>query len=226
LKSNNKIAFLIFADDPHIEASKKRFAYHAGQKTNRQVSAALNAAISRAAQLSGLPVIRIGSNLQRGANFGEKLANAFDLVFQKGYEKVIAVGNDCPELSVSILKHAVLILDQNEFVLGPAKDGGCYLIGITRSSFKKDSFAILPWQTPHLYNALVLHSNSELSSALPALRDLDTEADIFRSNPSLSLVRVIIFMIRSCLKMTLIKPFLYNFEIFKNLFQLRAPPIY
>ena len=95
MKSTHKIAILIFADNPHIEASKKRFAFHAGKKTNQQISATLNAAISSLTQSSGLPVYVVGSNLQHGANFGEKLANAFDFVFQKGYEKVISVGNDC-----------------------------------------------------------------------------------------------------------------------------------
>lgn len=226
MKFNNKIAFLIFADDPYIEASKKRFAYSAGKKTNLQVSATLNASITRLTQLSGLPAIVIGSDLQHGANFGEKLANAFDFVFQKGYEKVIAVGNDCLELSVSLLKRAALKIGENEFVYGPSSDGGCYLIGLTRTSFRKDSFAILPWQTQYLYDALLRYSNSERSCSMPVLHDLDKEADAFQSNPSFSLVRVIICLIRSYLKPAIKNFFLYNFGFLENLFQLRAPPVY
>jgi glycosyltransferase A (GT-A) superfamily protein (DUF2064 family) len=169
----------------------------------------------------------IGSDQQHGADFGEKLANAFDNVFAKGYEKVIALGNDCLELSVALLKRATEQLKKNDCVYGQAADGGCYLIGETESAFDKGAFTALPWKTSCLYEALVLHSKPwvKVSQMLPVLHDLDTETDAYQNRSSVSLAAVVLNLINSSAKQLIGRFDAYHLGYFITLFQLRAPPV-
>ncbi|MFQ5640583.1 MAG: TIGR04282 family arsenosugar biosynthesis glycosyltransferase [bacterium] len=66
---------------------------------------------------------------QEGDSLGERLQNAFQLVFNKNVDKVMALGSDSPTLPVNLVKSAFDRLDSVDLVLGPAEDGGYYLIG-------------------------------------------------------------------------------------------------
>lgn len=83
--------------------------------------------------------------VQSGANLGERMSNAFAYLFAKGYSSVVIIGTDCPELKVSDLNKAFLALSQNDLVIGPAKDGGYYLLG--KSCFCPELFRDIPWST-------------------------------------------------------------------------------
>ncbi|MBK9106346.1 MAG: DUF2064 domain-containing protein [Saprospiraceae bacterium] len=65
---------------------------------------------------------------QSSGDLGKKMADAFSLVL-RNHPKAVLIGSDCPTLSTSILNEAFSLLDQNDIVLGPARDGGYYLIG-------------------------------------------------------------------------------------------------
>ncbi len=67
---------------------------------------------------------------QEGDDLGERMHNAFSLGFEKGYKKIILIGSDIYDLKESDLKTAFKALDDAEYVLGPAKDGGYYLLGM------------------------------------------------------------------------------------------------
>jgi uncharacterized protein len=69
---------------------------------------------------------------QNGADLGERMCNAFRNIFDKGYENVIIIGTDCYELNDQILNNAFEKLSENDFVLGPANDGGYYLLGMKK----------------------------------------------------------------------------------------------
>ncbi|MCG2419251.1 TIGR04282 family arsenosugar biosynthesis glycosyltransferase [Aequorivita sp. F47161] len=68
--------------------------------------------------------------LQSGENLGEKMNNAFSELFDMGYESVLIVGSDIFEINQKDIENAFDALQSNQLVIGPAKDGGYYLLGM------------------------------------------------------------------------------------------------
>ena len=130
-----------------------------------------------AASRTGLPVFTCFSSRQVGKDFGERLTNAIDSIFALGYQRVITIGNDCPMVSTSLLKDVSQQLDENEVVLGPATDGGVYLIGLDRAAWDARTFQALPWQSDSLQEAFAAYYSS--ISWLETFRDLDHRSDLF-----------------------------------------------
>lgn len=136
---------------------------------NRQVAEAFYQHARRAVESSDLPVFEVNGAQQRGDDFGTRLANAVADAFAQGYERVIAVGSDCPRLHEVDWQAAVDRLEQGTPVLGPTQDGeGAYLIGLSRAHFDPQAFAALPWQTPALFAALSRHL-TEHTGVVPSL---------------------------------------------------------
>ncbi|MDQ3020640.1 MAG: TIGR04282 family arsenosugar biosynthesis glycosyltransferase [Bacteroidota bacterium] len=75
--------------------------------------------------------------IQTGNDLGEKMKNAFEIIFQKRYTKAVIIGTDCPELDSNIINEAFEKLSHFDIVIGPAKDGGYYLLGM------KEQYAFL-----------------------------------------------------------------------------------
>jgi len=115
---------------------------------------------------------------QKGKELGEKMSNAFLKSFNMGYKKVIIIGSDCFELNENIITDAFTILNDNEVVLGPAKDGGYYLLGM--KFFHPSLFQNKVWSTENvLLDTLLDLSNLNLSyKLLPTLSDIDEEKDL------------------------------------------------
>jgi len=129
---------------------------------------------------SGLPLIKSDDTTQIGNSFGERLANAIEGVFEQGYEQVIAIGNDCPNFSHQMLQTAQVQLAAQKMVIGPAADGGAYLIGLHREIYKRQKFIDLDWETDELQKNLIDYGR-ELSTKIYSLSneiDIDTEADL------------------------------------------------
>lgn len=82
---------------------------------------------------------------QSGGDLGERMRNAFAQGFQRGYQQIIAIGADCPELDEACLRRAAGLLAESDVVLGPASDGGYYLIGLRRPEPRL--FAGIEWST-------------------------------------------------------------------------------
>ena len=74
---------------------------------------------------------RFLKTVQRGADLGERMRNALEDAFAAGRKKVCLVGVDIPRLDGAIIRSAFSALDRNRAVVGPAKDGGYYLIGFS-----------------------------------------------------------------------------------------------
>ncbi|MCY7423064.1 MAG: DUF2064 domain-containing protein [Chitinophagaceae bacterium] len=132
----------------------------------------------------GFPVYTSTQQNQSGNNFGERISNAIQQVFELGFKKIIIVGNDCPLLNGVILKKAIHSLQNNEVVIGPDKRGGIYLLGITKEYFLKQAIENLPWQTTRL--ALTLKEYCKDLHIAPlvlnALNDINETSDIFFFN--------------------------------------------
>jgi len=177
--SKQKTAILLFTRSAKEEAACKVFESSLGAKGNIRIAEKLIERAHYTAYKSHSDVLVYDSNVQTGSTFGERLANAFGEVFEKGYDNVIAIGNDCPYLDSQILQMAVNHLQRYNTVLGPAADGGAYLIGLNKSVFNKQAFTTLPWNSGVLYKTLVssLHNGTNTLFELPELTDIDRESD-------------------------------------------------
>lgn len=116
--------------------------------------------------------------LQKGETLGDKMSNAFLRAFKTGYKKVIIIGSDCLELNKDLIEDAFNLLDTKEVVLGPAKDGGYYLLGM--KNFYATLFENKTWSSENvLLDTLLDLSNLDLSfKLLPTLSDIDDEKDL------------------------------------------------
>ncbi len=173
-------AILLFTRSPEEEARHKTFVSHEGRAVNAGVAGRLIEHTHRIAERTELDVFLYSSRQQRGATFGERLAHAFDDLYALGYDRVIAIGNDTPTLTVEDLRQAAAELDRKEAVLGPTLDGGAYLIGLRASAFTAASFAALPWETNRLLASLNAHLIEQGSKVfhLEIQRDVDTPKDL------------------------------------------------
>jgi len=121
----------------------------------------------------------LSKNIQDGDGLGERMESAFSHIFrsESGPVKVVLIGSDCPELTSVHINQAFELLDTSDVVLGPALDGGYYLIGM-----KKNHPAIwleIDWSTDRVYQQTIDKINKfNLSySVLPILQDIDTQED-------------------------------------------------
>ncbi len=116
--------------------------------------------------------------LQRGQGLGERMANAFRAGFAAGYGSVVVIGSDCRELTAGIVETAFDRLQQYDVVIGPALDGGYYLLGM--KELHKDIFENKVWGTAGVMRATLADvARLGLScSRLPALNDIDTVDDL------------------------------------------------
>ncbi len=116
-------------------------------------------------------------------DLGERMHTALQRCFGEGAEKVVIVGTDCPGLSGRIMLRAFDELEQTPLVLGPARDGGYYLIGLTGVPPKL--FEGIPWGTDKVLEmTLDLAKRLELPvTLLIPLDDVDCPDDL--DNPSL-----------------------------------------
>ncbi|MDN3204499.1 TIGR04282 family arsenosugar biosynthesis glycosyltransferase [Algoriphagus sediminis] len=114
---------------------------------------------------------------QSGNNLGQKMANAFAEVLAKGYEKVLLIGTDCGVLTSDLLDRGFEILDEKDLVIGPAQDGGYYLIGMKIS--RPEIFENIPWSSEEVLSLTVKRVESEglTYGLLPVLSDVDTYED-------------------------------------------------
>jgi rSAM/selenodomain-associated transferase 1 len=117
---------------------------------------------------------------QRGHDLGERLTHALDELLAGTGARVVVIGADCPELTPGILREAFDALGPADLVLGPASDGGYYLIGLRRPA--PALFASIAWGTASvLEQTLDRARRSGLETALlGGLADLDTPDDLVR----------------------------------------------
>ncbi len=116
-------------------------------------------------------------HVQVGNDLGERMGNAFNDAFEAGTDKAVIIGSDCGELTPEILEKAFLALDEVPLVLGPAKDGGYYLLGMRK--FHPSLFEAMPWSQANLLTK-TLEKVEGLGLAyhlLPTLSDVDREED-------------------------------------------------
>ena len=115
---------------------------------------------------------------QQGEGLGERLSDALKQKWNEGFRKLVFIGTDSPVLGIEDLQAAFQALDQSEVVLGPATDGGYYLIGF--STLLPALFSGISWGTSEVFRETVqqLETNSIRWQCLRESFDLDTYEDL------------------------------------------------
>ena len=115
---------------------------------------------------------------QIGENLGERMHTAFIALFAQGFTQVLVIGTDVPSLPLAHYQQAVAMLSAHELVLGPAGDGGYYLVGLTRPA--PELFRDISWSTDQVLAQTRERAQQAglRTSLLPVWRDVDTIEDL------------------------------------------------
>ena len=115
---------------------------------------------------------------QVGADLGARMSHAFSWGFEQGYDQICIIGSDCATLSTEILEEAFSVLNEKDFVIGPAKDGGYYLIGM--SHFYPKVFEDKVWSTADVRKEAIadLEAGNKSYKLLIELSDVDVVDDL------------------------------------------------
>jgi glycosyltransferase A (GT-A) superfamily protein (DUF2064 family) len=197
LTSHPKTAILVFANSATEELM------HKPMLKGEVLFEALTLDTLKKVKNSGLPYFLVSEKEQKGTSFGERFTNAIQQVFEKGYQNIITIGNDSPQLKTSHLTNAHNALTQGKTVLGPSLDGGFYLMGIHKDDFNVELFKRLPWQRMNLFNQiseLLVQSDCALHR-LQILGDIDHFKDVkrfsgFRSSISVSVLLILATLLK------------------------------
>lgn len=119
-------------------------------------------------------------SIQSKGDLGERMNTAIQNIKNQGYEKVIVLGSDCAEINAKDIDKAFDKLNTNDYVLGPALDGGYYLIGMNEVS--PTLFQNMKWSTENVLSDTVARINAKncTHSLLEAKSDIDFEEDLKR----------------------------------------------
>ncbi|MHA7131449.1 TIGR04282 family arsenosugar biosynthesis glycosyltransferase [Algoriphagus namhaensis] len=123
------------------------------------------------------PKIEFEARLQEGKDLGEKMKNAFQWAFDASFSRVLILGTDCADLRVTHLQQAFVALEDVDAVLGPAQDGGYYLLGL--SKFYPSIFEGISWSSDQVFeqtSAKLKEQKAQLET-LETLYDVDEEQD-------------------------------------------------
>lgn len=120
--------------------------------------------------------------VQQGEDLGERMHNAFKEAFDDGYEKIVLIGSDLPDISSKHILNGIEALDNNDVVFGPAEDGGYYLVGLSKPNALV--FENKPWSQPNLLEVTLneLQQHSINYGILETLNDIDTYEDLIASD--------------------------------------------
>jgi rSAM/selenodomain-associated transferase 1 len=121
--------------------------------------------------------------MQTGLTLGDRLSMSFsERFFFHATQKIIAIGVDDPQLPRDLIDHAFGLLDSCEWVIGPASDGGYYLIGCRVSAFDSDVFQNIEWGTSSVFASTLakIRDWENCVAVLPLRHDIDLAEDLQR----------------------------------------------
>jgi len=130
-----------------------------------------------AAEIQGWLQEDWNSSPQGGGDLGQRLQSAFERAFATGVKRAVIIGSDCPAIIAEDIDKAWRSLQTHDVVLGPATDGGYWLIGLGRP--QPQLFHDIPWSTERVF----IETTKRIQQAglsvqlLRELQDVDTEAD-------------------------------------------------
>lgn len=196
-KVQKSTAILVFANSSSVDGVRK------GIPNSKALFTALNADIVQKVKKTNLPFLIYNEELQIGSDFGTRFTTAIQSVFAKGFESVIAVGNDTPNLTVAGLMRSYEEVKKGKTVIGPSLDGGIYLIGVHVNRFDATTFRELPWEQRNLFEETARQfMRKGMLHQLPRLGDIDVLKDVeqiilLRNSISKTLITIFLQIIRS-----------------------------
>lgn len=125
---------------------------------------------------------------QEEGDLGYRMKSAFAGAFEADYEKVVIIGSDCYELDAATILEAFKELDHNDCVVGPANDGGYYLLGMRQ--FVPELFDDIAWSTKEVYPSTLAECEKQKLSvvSLKEMTDIDEFCDIEKFDDLVDLV--------------------------------------
>jgi len=119
--------------------------------------------------------------VQKGQSLGERMSHAFKQGFEDGYESIVLIGSDLPDITETQINAGLQELTTSDVVFGPAEDGGYYLVGF--SKFHDFVFQNKPWSQENLLTETLaeLKEKRVTFSTLETLNDIDTFEDLIAS---------------------------------------------
>ncbi|WP_050607054.1 TIGR04282 family arsenosugar biosynthesis glycosyltransferase [Clostridium niameyense] len=116
---------------------------------------------------------------QSGKILGEKMRNAIENLLDNGYDKVVLIGSDIPEVQPNNIEKAFEILDEKDVCFGPTMDGGYYLVGMKKMHpivFESD----IKWGSKYVFdNTMGILNKANLQVGfVDKYEDIDTEEDL------------------------------------------------
>ena len=123
------------------------------------------------------------TGMQTGSTLGDRLSMAFSERFLfHATQKILAIGVDDPSLPRALIDQAFALLDSCEWVLGPAVDGGYYLVGCRAAAFDSDVFQDIEWGSSSVFPSTLAKIRDWQSSVavLPLRHDIDVLEDLER----------------------------------------------
>ena len=116
---------------------------------------------------------------QEGEDFNTRLLNAFKWTQARGYQRTVLIGSDSPHISTTVISQARAVLDAADIVLGPAEDGGYYLITMRQPH---DVFSDIPMSTSVVLSMTVEAAQRQHLTVqqVETLFDIDEVTDLQR----------------------------------------------
>ena len=182
----SRTAVVLLVRDPRLEAASKRIM----GRRSASVHAALLAEASVRLRIPGTELILAWQGdadkawklkpravvAQRGRSFGQRIGNAALDTAALGYDRLVMVGVDAPDMNAAVVGRACRDLEWHDVVLAPASDGGVNLLAFDADKIERITFKPLPWLTAALFAAFERSlAKADLRvSVLPVSEDLDT----------------------------------------------------
>lgn len=115
---------------------------------------------------------------QKGNDLGSRMRHAISESFEEGFKKVILIGSDVPHIKNDVIEAGFLSLEKKNSVIGPAKDGGYYLIGFNKESFFEDAFKDIEWGQNTVYDKTLKKLDKVGYAVLDLMGDIDYLEDL------------------------------------------------
>ena len=177
---NAKTAILIFARTANAEAGIKKIAINSGRNVAAH-TILLNKTIATVEE-SALPHFHIDEKKQFGDTFEERLRGAIKQVFKEGYENILCVGSDCPQLASNHLRRSKIAVEKGMACLGRDSHGGVYLIAITQSQFNAGILNCISWNTKKVFSQIQANTLSLdfKYDVLPVCQDVNDSGNLLQ----------------------------------------------
>lgn len=189
---SSKNLLLIFTRNPELGRCKTRLAATVGEESALDIykfllrhTAELTQDVSAAKQVwyseeiwkdDIWDIAHFDKRLQNGTDLGSRMANAFQEGFLSKFKRIVVIGSDMYDLSTEDIENAFEALKTYDYVIGPAEDGGYYLLGM--NSFNANLFENKAWGTATVLEDTLNDLKNENLMLLNTRNDVDLYEDI------------------------------------------------